>query len=125
MDKLTDVMRAGLEYYADPAVLAAPTTGTVCALIRRGLLTAGTTHEITNAGWAALNTPHAPNPPKRVYTVIGLWIDGEPLVVGVMEGKWSCVDSDMSSGGFERWATSVRATSADDAEAKAYAKMAD
>lgn len=54
--KLTDVMRNALEYLArielgDHAAIGAPRTGTAVALIDRGLITAGSAHRLTDAGW--------------------------------------------------------------------------
>jgi hypothetical protein len=62
MDQLTDVMRNAVEYFArrdeypeSVEAVAPPKTGTIVALIRRGLLTTladgRTRHELTDAGW--------------------------------------------------------------------------
>ena len=129
MDKtLTNAMLTALEYYGrqetgDDVPVGVPLIGTRVALIRRGLLTAGRTHSVTNEGWATLAERTSFIPVTRLYTVFGLWVDETPLVAGVIEGDYNCVDTDSHSGGFQRWCTSVRAANPDAAECAAYGEM--
>ncbi|WNV90287.1 hypothetical protein [Umezawaea sp. Da 62-37] len=59
------------------------------------------------------------------YLVIGLWIDDEPLVAGVIVGDHSMADVESESDGYQRWATSVQAEDAESAESYAVAEMRD
>jgi len=56
-----------------------------------------------------------------MYTVIALRDPdaGTLLIAGVIEGDHPCLDTTMSSGGLERYATSVEAASPEAAEAVA------
>ena len=56
------------------------------------------------------------------YSVIGLYIDDEPVIAGVIEGEHPCVDSD-PGGEFQRWATTVEAGTPEEAETEALAVM--
>lgn len=58
----------------------------------------------------------------RTYTVVGLWIDDEPHVAGVYEGRYVTVDETCGDG-YQRWATSVEAGDPADAEALAVAEL--
>jgi hypothetical protein len=54
------------------------------------------------------------------YTVIGLWLDDEPFVAGVIEGSHAAVDTDPNlSGEVSRWAVMVAAADPDAAEVAA------
>lgn len=59
----------------------------------------------------------------KTFTVVGLWVDDEPLVAAVLEGEREIVDSEDESGGFQRWGTSVEATDPDHAEVLACAEL--
>ena len=51
------------------------------------------------------------------YTVIGLWIDDELVIAGVVEGDVPVVDNGPDAGdGYQRYAQPVEADSPDDAE---------
>ena len=54
-----------------------------------------------------------------IYTVIGLWLNDEPVVAGVIEGEHNCVDT----GDGDRWATPVEADDPDKAEVAAVLEM--
>lgn len=53
-------------------------------------------------------------PTKQTYTVIGVYVDNQPVVAGVIEGDHKCVDRD--PGPFERWADPIEANDPVEAE---------
>jgi len=60
------------------------------------------------------------------YTVIGLWVEDEPVVAGVIEGEHPAVDSDPFDSRFRgRWMTSVDAEGPAEAEIAAVAELED
>lgn len=61
---------------------------------------------------------------NRMYTVIGLWSDGEPLAAGAIEGEHE-VAGDLDYYGFQPWATSTEAADADEAMEYAVEQMRD
>lgn len=55
----------------------------------------------------------------NTYTVIGLYVDDEPVVAGVVAGEHACVDRD--AGPYQRWADPIEAPDAATAERTALA----
>lgn len=58
----------------------------------------------------------------KIWTVIGLWSDGEPLAAGAIVGEHE-VDGDLDYVGYKPWATIVEADCADNAMEYAVEKM--
>lgn len=61
----------------------------------------------------------------KTYTVIGHWLDDEPVVAGVIEGDHPAVDNHVFGGADEpqRWATMVEADDSSNAERLATLEM--
>ncbi|XVV02784.1 hypothetical protein ACQPW3_36370 [Actinosynnema sp. CA-248983] len=55
------------------------------------------------------------------YSVVGIWVDDEPVVAAVLEGQQYTVDAGASDPDFERWSITVEAEDPDAAEAYALA----
>lgn len=56
---------------------------------------------------------------KQTYTVIGVYVDNQPVVAGVIEGDHKCVDAsfaDQAAWPFERWADPIEANDPVEAE---------
>lgn len=51
---------------------------------------------------------------SRIYTVVGLWCDDAPLSAGAILGEHE-VDGDLDYIGFQPWAASIEADTAQDA----------
>lgn len=55
--------------------------------------------------------------PKRWYTVVGLWVEGELVVAGVIEGMHNAVDAGPEAGSdYQRYAESFWASDPTEAE---------
>lgn len=54
-----------------------------------------------------------------IFTVIGLWLDDELTIAGVVEGDVKAVDSGPEAGGLQRYCQSFEADSPDEAEVAA------
>ena len=61
---------------------------------------------------------------STTYSVIGVWVDDQPVVAGVVEGVHVCVDNPSGRDEALRWATVVTALSPDEAEVEAVREVA-